>query len=64
MTKTALFIKLYRNKKSQNIILFLIYVLLSAIISMVLFVQINNRNILSEQLRQSGIGVTDIEGAF
>lgn len=64
MTRAALFIKLYRNKKAQNIILFTVYILLSAIISMVLFVQTNNRDILSEQFAKTGMGNFDMESTF
>ena len=59
MNKFSLFIKLYRKKFAENTILFFLFSLLAAAISMVLFVQNNNQSLFQNQLRQ--IGFSGIE---
>lgn len=59
MGKLNLFFKLYRNKTAENIILLILYSLLAAIISMVLFVEENNRSLFESQIEKFGF---DMEG--
>ncbi len=54
MRKEALFLKLYRKKMPENIIIFLLFTLLAAAISMVLFVQKNNTYLFQSQMEQAG----------
>ena len=54
MNKYSLFLKLYRKKFAENTILFFLFSLLAAAISMVLFVQNNNQALFQNQLSQLG----------
>ncbi|MDE5590189.1 MAG: hypothetical protein K2J60_13800 [Acetatifactor sp.] len=56
MNKISLFYKLYRKKLSENAVLFLLFSILAAAVSMVLLVQENNAGLLQNQMKQSGFG--------
>lgn len=56
MNKLSLFIKLYRKKLPENATLFLLFSILAATVSMVLFVQKNNAELLQNQLMHAGLG--------
>lgn len=64
MNKISLFLKLYRNKKTENTILLILYSMLSAVIGMVLLVQENNRILLQNQLIYAGFQETELRFAF
>lgn len=55
MNKITLLLKLYRKRQRDNIIMFILFFMLSAAISMVLFVQANNERLLKNQFASSGI---------
>ena len=59
MNKFSLFLKLYRKKFAENTILFFLFSLLAAAISMVLFVQNNNQTLFQNQLSQLGFSGMD-----
>ena len=50
MNRFSLFMKLYRKKLPENIILFLLFSLLAVVITMVLFVQENHSVLVQKQL--------------
>ena len=56
MNRLSLFCKLYRKKMSENAVLFLLFSLLAAAVSMVLLVQKNNAGLLQNQMTQAGFG--------
>ena len=65
MNKFSLFLKLYRKKFVENTILFFLFSLLAAAISMVLFVQNNNRTLFQNQLNQLGFsGIESFSFAY
>lgn len=55
MGKITLFMRLYRKNLPENIILFIMFSLLAAVVSMVLFVQKNNTFLFQNQIMESGI---------
>lgn len=57
MNRILLFLKLYRKKMMDNIILFLLFSLLAATVSMVLFVQENHAQLLLNQTAMSGLQI-------
>ena len=59
LTKITLFLKLYRGKQAENIILLLLYTLLSSAISMVLLVQDNNDILIANGISTGGFSETD-----
>ncbi|MBR1597577.1 MAG: ABC transporter permease [Lachnospiraceae bacterium] len=59
LTKITLFLKLYRGKKAENIILLLLYTLLSSAISMVLLVQENNSVLIADGISKGGFSETE-----
>ena len=65
MNKFSLFLKLYRKKFAENTILFFLFSLLAAAISMVLFVQNNNQTLFQNQLNQLGFsGIESFSFAY
>ncbi|MCI8327417.1 MAG: hypothetical protein HFI37_06545, partial [Lachnospiraceae bacterium] len=54
MGKASLFLKLYRKRFPENVILFFLFSLLGTVVSMVLFVQKNHTSLFKNQLIQSG----------
>lgn len=59
ITKIILFLKMYRGREAENIILFLLYILMSSAISMVLFVQENNSLLIADGISKSSFSETD-----
>ena len=59
ITKITLFLKLYRGKLAENIILLLLYTLLSSAISMVLLVQENNSALIADGISKGGFSETE-----
>lgn len=59
VTKITLFLKLYRDKKAENIILLILYTLLSSAISMVLLVQENNGVLIADGISKGGFSETE-----
>lgn len=59
VTKISLFLKLYRDKKAENIILLILYTLLSSAISMVLLVQENNGVLIADGISKGGFSETE-----
>ncbi len=57
MNKISLFLKLYRKKHLENTILFLLFTLLAATVSMVLFVQENHTQLLQNQAAVYGLEI-------
>lgn len=64
MEKVKLFLKFYRNKVAENVVLMLVYVLVAAMISMVLFVKSNNSILVTGQLNQIGFGEEGLQDAL
>lgn len=62
MDKKVLFLKLYRGKVIQNIILFVLFTLLSTCIVTVLFVQANNANGMTQQALEASFGHSNLRG--
>ncbi|MCM1065084.1 MAG: hypothetical protein NC420_11565 [Eubacterium sp.] len=56
MNKLSLFCKLYRKKLPENAVLFLLFSMLAAAVSMVLLVQRNNAGLLQNQMALTGFG--------
>lgn len=54
--KIGLFLKLYRGRHTENVILMVLYILMVSAVSMVLFVQDNNEALIAKQLTDSGLG--------
>lgn len=59
VTKITMFLKLYRGKLAENIILLLLYTLLSSAISMVLLVQENNGVLIADGISTGGFSETE-----
>lgn len=57
MNRLFLFGKLYRKKMPENVILFLLFSILAAAVSMVLLVQENNTELIRNQMSQTGFGI-------
>lgn len=57
MNKISLFLKMYRKKHLENTILFLLFTLLAATVSMVLFVQENHTQLLQNQAAVYGMEI-------
>lgn len=60
MNKLSLFYKLYRRKSAENFVLFLLFSILAAAVSMVLLVQKNNAGLLRSQMTRTEFGY-DVE---
>lgn len=56
MNRFSLFRKLYRGRFAENVILFLLFSILAAAVSMVLLVQKNNAGLLRNQMALTGFG--------
>lgn len=54
MNRAFLFLKLYRKKRAENTILFVLFSMLGAVIAMVLFVQAYHASLFKNQLVNSG----------
>lgn len=62
MSKQELFFKLYRGKTMQNIILCILFTLLSTCIVTVLLVQANNASGMTQQVLETSFGQSNLRG--